>query len=66
MTIEEAKIEIAVLHSVHRGRDAAAEDINRQDFDVDKAIATFNNNPADSPFQHGYLRELIRSRNANQ
>tara|TARA_R110000787_G_scaffold14390_1_gene44485 strand:+ start:135 stop:344 length:210 start_codon:yes stop_codon:yes gene_type:complete len=54
------------LHSFHRGRDAAADDINQQGFDVDQAIASFDNDPADSPFQRGYFRELIKSGEATQ
>ena len=49
------------LHLFHKGRDAATNDMDIKGFDVDAAIASFKNDPADSPFQRGYLRELIKS-----
>jgi len=40
------------------GRAAACEQMDQPDFDVQWAIHSFKNDPADSPFQHGYLRQL--------
>ena len=44
----------------HAGLGAATLDADAPDFDVDAAIASFNNNPPDSPYQRGYLRGLVK------
>ena len=40
------------------GRVQAKNDARCNDFDLFNAIASFNRDPADSPYQHGYLRGL--------
>ena len=40
------------------GRVQARNDAKCSDFDLLNAIASFNCDPADSPYQHGYLRGL--------
>lgn len=45
----------------HMGREAASRDMQCVDFDADEAFVSFANDPADGPFQRGYLRELIKS-----
>ena len=42
------------------GRLAAERDADQLSFDVDAAIASFNDDPPDSPFQQGYLRGLLK------
>ena len=52
------------LHSYHRGREAATNEADGPNFDVNQAIASFDRDPPDSPFQRGYLRGLIKSGSA--
>ena len=45
-----------------RGRHAAEKDIRNGNIDdLDAAISTFDYDPPDSPFQRGYLRQLIKT-----
>jgi len=48
------------LQEYHRGRDAATSEVDEPSFDVDRAIASFDGDPPDSPFQRGYLRGLLK------
>jgi len=52
------------LQEYHRGREAATKEVDEPSFDVDQAIASFDGDPPDSPFQRGYLRQLIKSGDA--
>ena len=54
------------LHLFNKGRVAATSDMDIKSFDVGAAIASFKDDPADSPFQRGYLRELLKSGEATQ
>ena len=49
------------LNLYYAGRDAATLDVDAPSFDVDAAIASFDSDPPDSPFQRGYLRGLLKS-----
>lgn len=40
------------------GRAAAFKEMAKNDFDVFAALQSFERDPADTPFQLGYLREL--------
>ena len=40
------------------GRAAACKEMDQPDFDLHWALNSFKKDPADSPFQLGYLREL--------
>ncbi len=40
------------------GRVAAFKEMAKNDFDVFAALKSFERDPADTPFQLGYLREL--------
>jgi len=40
------------------GREAASADMLVEGFDILKALKSFEEDPADSPYQLGYLREL--------
>ncbi len=40
------------------GRVAAFKEMAKNDFDVFAALKSFESDPADTPFQLGYLREL--------
>ncbi len=40
------------------GRVAAFKEMAKNDFDVFAALQSFERDPADTPFQLGYLREL--------
>jgi len=40
------------------GRTQASNDAKLNDFDLLAAIASFDSDPADSPYQCGYLRDL--------
>ena len=53
------KPDVTNFNHYQRGREVASEEMNHPDFDLDAAIASFEGDPADSAFQHGYLRELI-------
>ena len=49
------------INEYHRGREAATKAADGPHFDVDQAIASFDCDPPDSPFQRGYLRGLLKS-----
>ena len=49
------------FNEYHRGREAATKAVDEPNFDVDQAIASFEGDPPDSPFQRGYLRGLLKS-----
>ena len=48
------------------GRAHAKQDALEADFDLMEAIASFASDPADSAFQHGYLRGLKEFEGAAQ
>ena len=48
------------LQSYYRGRETATKEVDEPSFDVDQAIASFDGDPPDSPFQRGYLRGLLK------
>jgi|TARA_R110002110_G_scaffold379151_1_gene589688 hypothetical protein len=48
------------LQSYYRGRETATKEVDEPSFDVDRAIASFDGDPPDSPFQRGYLRGLLK------
>ena len=48
------------LHLYHKGRETATKAVDDPYFDVDVAIASFNYDPPDSPFQRGFLRGLLK------
>ena len=48
------------FYEYHRGREAATKDVDAPDFDVDQAIASFDNDLPNTPFQRGYLRGLLK------
>ena len=45
----------------YKGKEVAETHANLADFDVDQAIASFEDDPADSAFQRGYLHGLLKS-----
>ena len=55
------KPDVTNFNRYQRGREAASEEMDHPDFDLSAAIASFEDDPADSAFQHGYLRQLIKS-----
>tara|TARA_R110000796_G_scaffold40570_1_gene100390 strand:+ start:401 stop:592 length:192 start_codon:yes stop_codon:yes gene_type:complete len=55
------KPDVTNFNRYQRGREAASEEMEHSDFDVNSAIASFKYDPPDNAFQHGYLRELIKS-----
>jgi hypothetical protein len=58
------KPDVINYNRYQRGRETASKEMQHADFDVNAAIASFENDPADSAFQHGYLRQLIKSEEA--
>jgi hypothetical protein len=52
------KLDLTNYNHYEEGRAHARQDMLDGDFDLSEAIASFDNDPPDSPFQHGYLREL--------
>ena len=52
------KLDLTNYNHYEEGRAHARQDMLDGDFDLSEAIASFDNDPTDSPFQHGYLREL--------
>jgi hypothetical protein len=52
------KLDLTNYKDYEKGRVHAKQDLLDADFDLSEAIASFDNDPADSPFQHGYLRGL--------
>jgi hypothetical protein len=55
------KPDVTNFNRYQRGREAASKEMDHPDFDVNGAIASFEYDPPDNAFQHGYLRELIKS-----
>ena len=49
------------LQEYHMGRVAATNEVDEPNFDVDQAIASFDYDPPENPFQRGYLRGLLKS-----
>jgi hypothetical protein len=52
------KLDLTNYKNYESGRDHAKQDAQDADFDLLEAIASFDADPADSPFQQGYLRGL--------
>ena len=52
------KLDLTNYKDYEKGRVHAKQDLLDADFDLSEAIASFDNDPADSPFEHGYLRGL--------
>ena len=48
------------LQLYHMGREAATKAVDEPCFDVDVAIASFDFDPPDNPFQRGFLRGLLK------
>ena len=46
------------LKDYQAGREAASEEMLHEDFEVYTALKLFELDPADTPFQLGFLREL--------
>ena len=55
------KPDVTNFNRYQSGREAASKEMDHPDFDVNVAIAAFEYDPPDNAFQHGYLRELIKS-----
>tara|TARA_R100000951_G_scaffold111791_1_gene111234 strand:+ start:582 stop:764 length:183 start_codon:yes stop_codon:yes gene_type:complete len=51
-------VDLTNYENYEKGRVRAKQDVLCPDFDVSEAIASFDNDPADSPFERGYLRGL--------
>jgi len=47
------------MSTFEQGIDAAEADIRQPDFSVLASICTFDGDPAESPFQYGYLYALM-------
>jgi len=55
-------IDVNDFHEYQRGIRAAEKDIRDGDiYDLDAAIYSFELDPPDSPFQRGYLKQLIKT-----
>jgi len=52
------KLDLTNYNDYQEGRAHAKQDMLDGDFDLSEAIASFDNDPPDSPFEHGYLRGL--------
>lgn len=52
------KVDLTNYKNYEAGRSHAKQDAQGADFDILEAIASFDADPADSSFQHGYLRGL--------
>ena len=48
------------FHKYKSGQAAATEEMKHPDFDLFAAIKSFEDDPADSSFQHGFLNALRR------
>ena len=57
------KLDLTNYNAYQAGRFSASDDMKGADFDIESAILSFDTDPAESPFQHGYLRELKGSYN---
>ena len=51
-------VDLTNYKNYESGRACAKQDALEADFDLQEAIASFHSDPADSSFQHGYLRGL--------
>ena len=56
--IEGTKDDVKLPIDYQAGREAASADMLVEGFDIHTALRSFENDPADSPYQEGYLREL--------
>ena len=56
--IEGTKDDVKLPIDYQAGREAASADMLVEGFDLHTALRSFENDPADSPYQEGYLREL--------
>ncbi len=56
--IEGTKDELNFHSDYHAGREAASADMLVEGFDIHTALRSFEEDPADTPYQKGYLREL--------
>jgi len=52
------KLDLTNYKNYESGRAHAKQDAQNADFDLLQAITSFDADPADSPFQKGYLRGL--------
>lgn len=52
------KLDLTNYNDYQEGRAHAKQDMLDGDFDLSEAIASFDADPPDSPFEHGYLRGL--------
>ena len=56
------KMSVEDFDEYQSGIQAAEKDIRKGNIDdLDAAISTFDYDPPDSPFQRGYLRQLIKT-----
>ena len=56
--IEGTKDDVKLPIDYQAGREAASADMLVEGFDLHTALRSFEEDPADSPYQEGYLREL--------
>ena len=56
--IEGTKDDVKLPIEYQAGREAASADMLVEGFDLHTALRSFEDDPADSPYQEGYLREL--------
>jgi len=56
--IEGTKDDVKLPIDYQAGREAASADMLVEGFDLQTALRSFEDDPADSPYQEGYLREL--------
>ena len=56
--IEGTKDDVKLPIDYQAGREAASADMLVEGFDLHTALRSFEDDPADSPYQEGYLREL--------
>ena len=56
--IEGTKDDVKLPIEYQAGREAASADMLVEGFDLHTALRSFEDDPADSPYQEGYFREL--------
>ncbi len=56
--IEGTKEDVKLPIDYQAGREAASADMLVEGFDLHTALRSFEDDPADTPYQEGYLREL--------
>ena len=56
--IEGTKDDVKLPIDYQAGREAASADMLVEGFDIHTALRSFEDDPADTPYQEGYLREL--------